>query len=410
MRTNRPGSGWSPSSLARGLLIGAITLAMAGAAFANAIVNVTRTINPALALAMPYTDAVALAASADQQVTADPSKLKLPVVGQFARNSLIGQALNPRALRLLGYVAGEKGDVALAGRLIRLSERASRREVSAQFWLIEDCVGRGDVSCSIEHYDIAMRTEPTTRPLLIPVLAGALDEPEVRRALALRLRPNPQWQYDFVHQATASLKQPSQLSETLIAAGGLPGDPVYRQLETDLLGKLVANNEFAEAHRYLTFLSGDAAKDFAVAGFNPSSVDPRFSPLSWQTISTSNASAEFERTDGRQAFALHLLVGASERATVARRIVFLAPGIYRLSDRQTGQPLTRDSVLTWSLSCAATSDRRIFWSASTLRSRSDISITDAACPAYMLELNAAAGSGSEGLDVTVTDLNLRRIR
>lgn len=383
-----------------------IGLTLAAAAFANSVVNVTRTTNPAVALAMPFSDAIALAASADQRVTADPRALLEKDVELAARRSLVGQAANPRALRLLGYVLAEHGDQVSGRRLIRLAERASRREVSAQFWLIEDCVSRSNVSCALEHYDVAMRTQPDVRRVLFPVLTQAMSEPEVRRTLAGYMRGDPSWLYDFVNYATATLTEPWWLSTTLTKAGGLPKDSIYRPLETNLLGQLVAKNEFDAARKYADSLSSGAIGKAGTLGFTALTIEQRFAPLTWQLKSTPTTSVTFEDADDKNGFTLHIVAGTGDRLTVLSRLLFLTPGTYQMNVGQLEGEISPDSTLTWMLRCAVPAERRLNWSAALKEGRSAAFVVPAGCPAIMLDLNVSSGSAQEGLDIRVSKINL----
>ncbi len=162
---------------------------------------------------------LALSRKADELFAAKQDPATLAKVEAMAKQSLRGGALNPVAIRLLGYVADARGDQKKAREFMLLSQKVSRRDFGTQLWLIEDAVKRNDKKQALYHYDIAMRTTPSSFPLLFPTLTGALDDPEVRAGLAPYVKAAPEWLLSFLPHAIGTSENPSYLVDVLLKAG-----------------------------------------------------------------------------------------------------------------------------------------------------------------------------------------------
>ena len=169
--------------------------------FIHAVANITWQQNPDMALRFVPDHPLALSRKADELFAEKQDPATLAKVEAMAKQSLRGGALNPVAIRLLGYVADVRGDQKKARELMLLSQKVSRRDFGTQLWLIEDAVARGDKKQALYHYDIALRTTPSSFPILLPTLVGALDDPEVRSGLAPYVKAAPGWLPSFLGEA-----------------------------------------------------------------------------------------------------------------------------------------------------------------------------------------------------------------
>jgi hypothetical protein len=139
-----------------------ITGYLAWLSFIHAVANITWQQNPDMALRFVPDHPLALSRKADELFAEKQDPATLAKVEAMAKQSLRGGALNPVAIRLLGYVADVRGDQKKARELMLLSQKVSRRDFGTQLWLIEDAVARGDKKQALYHYDIAMRTTPSS--------------------------------------------------------------------------------------------------------------------------------------------------------------------------------------------------------------------------------------------------------
>ncbi len=158
----------------------AATTYLAWLSFIHAVASITWRQNPDTALYYVPDHPLALSRKADELFAQRQDPATLAKVEAMAKQSLRGGALNPVAIRLLGYVADARGDTKKARHLMLLSQKVSRRDLGTQLWLIEDAVARDDKRAALNHYDIAMRATPSSFPILFPTLTGALGDPDVR--------------------------------------------------------------------------------------------------------------------------------------------------------------------------------------------------------------------------------------
>jgi hypothetical protein len=143
--------------------------------FIHAVANVTWQQNPDMALRFVPDHPLALSRKADELFAEKQDPATLAKVEAMAKQSLREGALNPVAIRLLGYVADVRGDREKARELMLLSQKVSRRDFGTQLWLIEDAVARDDKKQALFHYDIALRTTPSSFPILLPTLIGRAE-------------------------------------------------------------------------------------------------------------------------------------------------------------------------------------------------------------------------------------------
>ncbi|MBS1834063.1 MAG: hypothetical protein JST65_15195, partial [Acidobacteria bacterium] len=255
-----------------------VALGLGWGALVNALVDVTARSNPKVALQFDPDSAAALAAAATQKLIDNPASLDVKAVAAAARRSLQAQALNPGALALAGYAADMQGDTARADALIRTSERMTRRNLLAQLWLIENRVNAGDIAGALRHYDIALRVSDEAGPRLLPVLAGAMQQADVRRQLVAYLRAP--WMPSLLSYATSNT-DPRSVAAFIRQAGGLPRGYADPQLPHLLITTLVGKGFLQEARAYyfVSAKAGDAtASDLA---FSDDAADPA-KPLGWQ--------------------------------------------------------------------------------------------------------------------------------
>jgi hypothetical protein len=185
---------------------------------------------------------------------------------------------------LLCYVADVRGDTKKARELMLLSHKVSRRDFGTQLWLIEDAVARGDKKQALYHYDIAMRTTPSSFPILFPTLTGALSDPEVRVALAPIVRQAPIWLPSYLSEAINTVENPANLADVLVKAGGLPEEEVYQNLSNALLGQLAAKNKFPAFRQYYLTLNGSKPAAFQSAALTKDTVNVRYPAMGWQVV------------------------------------------------------------------------------------------------------------------------------
>jgi hypothetical protein len=317
--------------IARILFLTALAIVGAWLAVILAISGVSRIKAPQAALMVIPNESTALASRADQIFFANPQKPPR-AVELLARRALESQAINAKALRILGYVADAKGDTVAARKFVRMAAKLSRREPGAQLWLVEDSARGGDVAQTLVHYDIALRTKPDTQTILFPRLLNAIEDREIRVALKPYIRAEKGWAPAFLHFANANSKNLPALVDLIVETGGLTDAESRKNQELALLGRLVSENFFADARRLYLQLPGAKRTRMTSATFDANDRDTRFGAMGWQLLEDSDAGAGFTGKGGDGPTMLVIFANSSTTQTVATKLLYLKPGSYLFSD------------------------------------------------------------------------------
>lgn len=403
----------SPLFWAKLVVIFSITGYLAWLSFIHAVANVTWQQNPDMALSYVPDHPLALSRKADELFAEKQDPATLAKVEAMAKESLRGGALNPVAIRLLGYVADVRGDRKKARELMLLSQKVSRRDFGTQLWLIEDAVARGDKKQALYHYDIAMRTTPSSFPVLLPTLIGALSDPEVRVALVPHIKAAPEWLPAFLGQAIGTIDSPANLADVLVKAGGLPDRDDYRGLSNALLTQLAAKGQFAAFREYYLSLRRSKVSTFASAAFTKDTVNLRYPVAGWQIIENPAFGGTFSQADKDGRHSLSAFVGTGERGELMRKHVFLKPGNYRFMARHSSQEASADAEVKWELQCLSATGSIAKWAVATpLRQGSFVTAQDFSigteCLNQLLTLQVAGGSGQLGAEFIVRSVEITR--
>ncbi|MFM9853469.1 MAG: hypothetical protein ACKVOJ_11785 [Sphingomonadaceae bacterium] len=395
-------------ALAMRWVVALIFLGLAYAAGLSAIVNVTRAASPQTALSVSANDALAVVARADADFTAAAAKGKAIDVSARAAQSLRGEPVNPRAVRLLGFAADAKGDNKNAMRFARLADRLSRRDIPSQMWLLENAVERNDVRAVLARYDIIIRSSYTLRDLLYPKLALALSDNDVRDGFVPYIRSNPAWLSNFVSIAIGA-SNPDALSYAIRQAGGLPKTDAYKKLETSLLGALFATQKFAEGRAFFETLDGSDRALLTTTAFTDSTLDSRFAPVNWALEAGSNTGATAEKAG--KSWAMRAFALSNSTGLAASKYLFLPPGHYRFRSIQTIVTPGTNARASWVLRCMSSPAQPVIYQYDMIRTgRAAIPASEFAvssdCAVQRLELNLAGGDDSSGLELRLASVTI----
>ena len=386
---------------------------LAWLSFIHAVANVTWQQNPDVALQYVPDHPLALSRKADELFAENQDSATLAKVEAMAKQSLRGGALNPVAIRLLGYVADVRGDEKKARELMLLSQKVSRRDFGTQLWLIEDSVARDDKKQALYHYDIAMRTTPSSHVILFPTLIGALTDQEVRMALVPYVKAAPDWLPGFIAQAIDTIENPAHLADVLVKAGKLPDRDDYRSLSNALLNQLVAKSKFPAFKQYYLSIQGNRASTFESASLTNETVNLRYPAAGWQVVENPTIGGDFSQADRNGRHSLNAFAGSGERGELMRKNLFFKPGNYRFAARYMAQDSASDSAVRWELQCLSASGNTPKWVAATPVSQGSFATTQdftlgADCANQLLVLQVAGGSGQLGAEFTLRSVDIAR--
>lgn len=382
--------------------------------FASAVAHIARDSNPELALQFVPHDAVALSGKAEAVLAkAAPTAFVSSDTKQLVLASLRAQALNPRALRQLGFIVDAKGDIKSALRLIEFSEHASRREFGAQLWLIENGVRSDNIGATLVHYDTALRSGYESGAILFPILAVALDDREVRSAFTQYIKSPPPWLDSFLSYAISQGQNPAAIATAIMGAGGLPREAEYRDFERQLLVKLAAKERYLEARQYYLSLLGMGRNVPISIGFDKAVTNAEYAPISWEVQNTPGVGANFEGGEKGNRQRLNIFAGSGERGVVLRKLLFVPVGRYSIIQDIKLQRLVGGASATWELKCLRSGEERVIWRGDFIAriGRQSLSPFEVpiGCNVQSITLSVSGGSNQDGSDITIADVALRKI-
>ena len=336
----------SGATLRRAMIPVIAALLLGAVAGIQAVVGVTQANQPALAATLIGGSGVSLASEASFAWKLQPT---VPAAKQhyarLARAALRREPLNPSALRVLGYYDSDRGQLASARRELVLGEKLSRRDFFTQVWFINDKVKAGDAPGALKHFDTALRSSDSGGQVLYPVLAKALSDPRVQRAVAPYIRQKDDWVGEFVAYALDKREGETELARMFANNGGAPNDT----LGSTLLSLLVVRGSYDEARRYYLSMPGAAPGGLHEVSFAPALTDSRFIPVSWQPLPSDTLGADLVADeDGARAFEIVAVHSMAQPAL--RKLLMLASGSYSFAANvvtETGDPANAG----WTVSC-----------------------------------------------------------
>ena len=395
------------------VLILSVTGYLAWLSFIHAVANVTWQQNPDMALRFVPDHPLALSRKADELFASKQDPATLAKVEAMAKESVRGGALNPVAIRLLGYVADARGDQNKARELMLLSQKVSRRDFGTQLWLIEDAVARGDKKQALYHYDIAMRTTPSSRLILFPTLVGALSDPEVRKGLAPYLRSEPNWLGSLLSEAIATSENPANVADLLVRAGPLSDTEVNRNIANTLLATLAAKSKFPAFRQYYASLPDSREAALVSVSLSNSTVGLRYPVAGWQLVDHPAIGGAFSSPDKAGRYSLSAFAGSGERGELMRKYLFLKPGNYRFAASYDAAEGAADGEIRWDLQCLSAAGNTSAWfTALPIVKGKTATVKDftlgSDCANQLLMLQVAGGSGQLGAEFTLRSVDITR--
>jgi hypothetical protein len=398
--------------LARRVAIIFILGTLAAHSAITAVLNIVQLSNPMLAIRMASGQSAALAMRADQLFAQSRSPSMMRQVKLLSLRSLESRALNPRAIRLLGFASEADRGSDLSYRLLTLSEKVSRRDLGGQLWLMEKSVEMNDLAAALRHYDTALRFSVESRQLLFPTLMGALDEPEIQTAFVDYVHADPPWMSQFVGYVIGQNTNLLPLAHAIAKARGLPDNPVGRSLESQLLRSVAGKGDARLVRQLYLAKMGARRSVFTTVAFDEFSADQEFAPITWQLQGSAGTEASFQNQPGSEhQKMLHVYASSGASSVVARKLLFLPSGAYTLRQRIELLNYGDGASAKWDVACLDTNGERSII-------ESDVSAKDGrpvetfrfevpqSCQSQIMSLTVTGGSGQNGSEFVIRSLSL----
>lgn len=257
-----------------------------------------------------------------------------PVLVQSARAKAIAalrrDTLQPRAWRALAMAEpnGPNGGSDRSFAFLKMAAYVSKRDAATSALLFQEYVRRRDLPEAFRQFNLAMRRSPEARQAMLPPILPGLGDREFRRYMISALGNQAPWGADLLK--AMALSPPTDETVTQFVAE-LPASVIARQrnaLQT-LAASLVQAGRLKSAQtlsrRLLPLDTNVMDGDFESSERAP--------PLTWAVQATDSYDAAQGQyggaINGKQA--LYVRTSLPDPVEVARQIVFLKPGRYRLS-------------------------------------------------------------------------------
>lgn len=271
---------------------------------------------------------------------------------QHALDALARNPINVEAARTLAMSAEARQDQGGAARLFTLANAMSRRDRLTQLWLIRSAIERGDYEAAMRGLDIAMRTSDRATEYLGPLVVAATADRRILPPLAHRLDNAPAWRAGLLRMLVDA--GPNLQHVALLVRGRLnPSIPEERTSILVFLHRLAQQGQYDLAWSvYRGVAPGDASAGAGVrnGGFEQ---DIGFPPFDWELTDENDLMGlRGARPDGRGGSALSL-VARNRSGAVARQVLRLAPGQYRIAFDAGSVPASPADRPRVAVSCAA---------------------------------------------------------
>ncbi len=265
----------------------------------------------------------------------------------LARQALLAEPLSVPAVATLGINAAIANRPETASILAH-SDRLSRRDLRTRLWMIENAAAREDTVGTLRHYDLALRTSRAAPELLFPVLARAIEDTDIRRALIPILAAKPAWGEGFIDDLLGRDGDPRAMV-ALFRSLGNAGAPVSDHANVRIVDRLLNAAYFDDAWRYYTAIRPNVDRR--------RSRDPDFAlsetptPFDWNVVPSDPAlagSIQNGQNNGVFDFAAPPNIGG----IVLQQGQVLPAGAYRIDGTGLNLEQARTSLPYWALSCA----------------------------------------------------------
>ncbi len=315
----------------------------------------------------------------------------------WAKRAFVAEPATPEAIAVLAI---DKSGTT-AQRLMTYAFSLSRREQVVTGWMIADSEARQDVAAILSYYDTMLRTNSSSRSVILPIMANALSNQTFLEPFAELLSANPPWARFFwaqVVKTPEAIGNAALLRERLYKENELTES--YRDL--GLISALVKNKMFAEAEKLYGLLSNMPTDQYLVKN-GSFEHQPKYPPLDWQLSSNGEYGAAIG--DG----SLQLSAIRNSGGLFARQLVKLPARTLEIEVQST-QIISKDIDVYMNISCAEATDVRQRTARFPLVSKSTrrkISNRSADCLYYWLDISGRALESGDGLDVVLDSVSLK---
>lgn len=311
----------------------------------------------------------------------------------LAEAALLRDPTNVEAIWVLAYVRGIQNRENQTRALMRYSDQLSRRDLSTRLWLIEERVQANDIDGALRNFDLALRTSTQAPAVLMPVLASAAQDENIARRLLVMLRTNPPWRQAFFERLVQESRSRSRI--VYLMQGQLnAGNLANRFIARAAFSRFLRENDPGQAFALYDVISGiDPARRSALLRDGGFDRDGDLPPFDWVLTAEENlAGMRQARPDEANNAALLVYSQGGRTGDVARQLLRLGPGRYRLGARVGNVPQGQQGQPSARLECVSGNTRLFSFLFREIGAGQAFSVP-ASCPYQWL---IVAGGGVEG--------------
>jgi tetratricopeptide (TPR) repeat protein len=328
---------------------------------------------------------------------------------QLARRAFDRDPTSVAAVRTLSLIQDVRGNRDRAYRGLRYALTLNRRDLLTHLWLIENYVQLEDTAGALRHYDMALRTSTAAHTILMPILIQASSDPGVREPLTKILATRPIWRPTFIREIIANAS-PVDAAVDLQRRLGSVGAPFSAQEDKDLAARLVTEERFDVAAQLLKRNADSAPVIDGRFDFRqPSGI------FSWtlQANYSLGASSDVSASGGED-HVLSIFSAPGEGGEVARQLLILKPGRYRISSIANGLTAKPRDQARWLVTCAGRNGRdvgtvNLMGGSGGQASVAEFSVPDLGCAAQWLTLILKAPADA-GIQAQVEKVEITPLR
>jgi hypothetical protein len=362
----------------------------------------------ALAQAMPQTAArlwsdhpevlaqsgmIAIGAATGKGQPVPPQALE-DVYASALKAPLLAQPLLVRGVQAL-----QEGKQGLARAAFIAAERRDPRALPAHYFLADLDLASGNVTHGLSELAALAALAPEGATSVAPFVATAARDRRNWPAVRELFRRNP----NVVGPTLSRLAVDPGNAATILALAGGAAPAAKEAWLGPLLGSMTAAGKYSEARDLWASQSNvrvSSDSPLFDSAFSKAGPPP---PFNWALTSSPVGLAE--RAPGGR---LHAIFYGQQDGPLARQLLVLKPGTYRLTMRISGDPERREA-LNWSATCDKSSTPLATIDLATA-SRQPWSFTvPSSCPAVWLELAGEAEEIAKAADVTISELRMTRV-
>lgn len=313
--------------------------------------------------------------------------------------SALEAPLLPQPFLVRGVEAQLAGDEAVARKAFLAAERRDPRALPAHYFLAEQDLRTGNVAHGLSELAVLASLSPhgalSVAPFIATFARDRRNWPEVR---ALFRRE----QY-LAGYALAKLAADPANAATVVGLAGPPKPGSENTWLEPLLNSMTAAGQYSQARALWASrwkLRVSPAEPLFDSGFS-NALPP--SPFNWALTSSTVGLAE--RLPGGR---LHAIFYGQQDGALARQLLVLQPGTYRVTMAVAGDPARRQA-LVWSVTCDKSPAPLATIDLAAISRRAWTFTVPASCRAAWLELAGVAEDMPKAADVTISELRMSRV-